>query len=276
MIADVVARDRHAWTSCSGRSTGERRRTATRRAHRQRRLSEPARAEIDRRLKQVPGRSAPSAVIGGAARRAAPEYGCLTTGLMDAVAEYLGIPPNPGLRDRELLFDVRTGPRAQARSGVHQHQLHAARRPMRRRGGLRPNSAFAPGRALAGRPVLSQARGRVPRGMQQRRRMMMIDHVYYEDLTPDMVSRDHRRAKVSERMSRTARITRRSEPLGIAQSWTLGATRGSAATRPGRRYCATSRRPKRSSTRSRPRACAAAAARVFPPVQVELHAAAAR
>src|SRR5688500_9556228 len=74
----------------------------------------------------------------------------------------------PGLRSRELLFDVRDQAlRPRARVGVHEHQLHAARlRRNRRRRREAPRHQDR--REHARRAELPETRGGVPRGLQQR------------------------------------------------------------------------------------------------------------
>ena len=67
--------------------------------------------------------------IGRPARGQHENGGYLTTELMDAVAEYLEMPPIAVLRGGDLLLDVRieTG-RSTQYFGLHQYFLHAARR----------------------------------------------------------------------------------------------------------------------------------------------------
>ncbi len=89
-------------------------------------LAEGTRREIDHWVAKFPPGRQRSACI--AALRAAQEQnqGFLTRELMDAVAEYLKLAADPGIRGRQLLLDVRDASvRAPSREHLHQHFLHA-------------------------------------------------------------------------------------------------------------------------------------------------------
>ena len=106
---------------------------------------------------------------------------------MDAVAAYLGLPPIQVYEVATLLFDVRdAADRASPHLGLHQHLVHALRR---RGASSRTSSAGSASRSEKarrdGRFFLKQeeeclaACNGAP--------MMMVDHVYFENLTPGRV-----------------------------------------------------------------------------------------
>src|SRR5688572_8355279 len=75
------------WTSCSAKST------ASMHEHPQGTLSDHARAEIDRWVAKYPPERKQSAVLAALREVQHENGGYLTTPLMDAVAEYLGLAP---------------------------------------------------------------------------------------------------------------------------------------------------------------------------------------
>ena len=96
---------------------------------------------------------------------------------------------DPGVRGRELLLDVRDEAlRPAPHLGVHQHLLHA----LRRRGDPRRTSR----RASASRWERARPDGRIFLKQEEEclaacngAPMMMVDHVYHENLTPETVDR---------------------------------------------------------------------------------------
>ena len=101
-------------TSCSGRSTDERDQhrsamtvTATRCCYPSTRVT-----KIDHWIAKFPADQQALGGDGGAARRAGREQGWLPPELMDAVAEYLGMPPVAVYEVATLLLDVRDASRS--------------------------------------------------------------------------------------------------------------------------------------------------------------------
>ena len=97
-------------------------------------LNEHTRHEIDEWIGRFPTGRQRSAVLSALRFTQEQNNGFLTPELMDGVAEYLRLPADPGVRSRELLFDVRDASlRPASRQHLHQHQLHAERRRRPRR-----------------------------------------------------------------------------------------------------------------------------------------------
>jgi NADH:ubiquinone oxidoreductase subunit E len=90
-------------------------------------LSEHTRQQIDHWVAKFPPDRKRSAVLAALRFTQEQNDGHLTTELMDAVAEYLGLPPIQ-VRGRKLLFHVRAASlRAAPCQHLHQYFLHAAR-----------------------------------------------------------------------------------------------------------------------------------------------------
>ena len=125
-------------------------------------LKEHTRQEIDHWVAKFPPGRQRSATI--AALRAAQEQndGFLTSELMDAVAAYLQLAANSGLRGGELLFHVRDASlRTASREHLHEHLMHAERRRSTR-GARGAQARYQAWREHAGPARIPQAGRRVP------------------------------------------------------------------------------------------------------------------
>ena len=223
--------------------------------------------EIDHWVAKFPPGRQRSAVI--SALRAAQEqnHGFLTPELMDAVAEYLQLPPIQVYEVASFYSMFETHP-----CGRHHVSVCTNISCMLRGGediaGLRREASSASA------PAQSTPDGRIFLKREEEclaactgAPMMMVDHVYHEHLTPEKVDQILDALEVSGTTAATWAPGTTScnltcfEPLKYERPWTLrDLSAASAATRPGRRSWPRRRRASRSSSRSRPRACAAAAA----------------
>jgi NADH-quinone oxidoreductase subunit E len=149
-------------------------------------LSEPTRREIDHWLAKFPSQRRRSAVI--AALRAAQEqnHGHLTAQLMDAVASYLQLPPVQVYEVASFysMFETRPCGRHHVSictniscmlNGAEDLVAHAERKL-----GIKVGGSSADGRIFLKREeeCLAACTG-AP--------MMMVDHVFHENLTPERV-----------------------------------------------------------------------------------------
>jgi NADH-quinone oxidoreductase subunit F len=199
-----------------------------------------AHAARDRPLgREVP--AGPQALGGDrrAARRPAPEHGYLTTELMDAVAEYLELPPIQVYEVATFYSMFETKPVGRVHVSVCTNISCMLRGAdgivahVEKQLGIRTGESTPDGRIYLKREEECLAAcNNAP--------MMMVDHVYYENLTP------RRPTQVLDSWSEP--MACRDEP-GCAssrckyeRSWTLAPTGASAATRPGSGSCA--RRPR--------------------------------
>ena len=148
-------------------------------------LSEHTRHEIDRWLAKFPPDRRRSAVIAALREAQHQNDGYLTAPLMDAVAEYIGMPADPGLRGRELLLDVRdqalraactfrSAPTSAACCCGADEIVAAVEKHL----GIRTGESTPDGRIYLKREEECLAAcNNAP--------MMMVDHVYHENLTPE-------------------------------------------------------------------------------------------
>ncbi len=150
-------------------------------------LSEAARAEIDLWLKKFPADRRRSAVIAALHAAQHQSHGYLTTGLMDAVAEYLGIPPIQVYEIASFYSMFETKPCGRKHISVCTNiscmlrGADAIVEAVEAKLGIRTGESTADGKFYLKREEECLAAcNNAP--------MMMIDHVYYENLKPDMIS----------------------------------------------------------------------------------------
>ena len=149
-------------------------------------LSKHLREEIDRWVAKFPPERKRSAVISALHAAQHENGGHLTTPLMDAIAEYLGLPPIQVYEVAEFYSMFETHP-----VGRHHVSVCTNISCMLRGGetvlahiekklGIRVGESTPDGRIFLKREeeCLAACTG-AP--------MMMVDHVYYEDLTPEKV-----------------------------------------------------------------------------------------
>ena len=117
------------------------------------------REEIDRWVAKFPPDRKRSAVISALHAVQHENNGYLTAALMDAVAEYLELPPIQVYEVATFYSMFETKPvRPAPRVGLHQHLLHAARRARRWSRTSRRSSASRPARARPTGASTSSAR----------------------------------------------------------------------------------------------------------------------
>ena len=149
-------------------------------------LSEHTRHEIDRRVAKFPAGRQRSAVIGALHAAQHQNDGYLTPSLMDAVAEYLALPPIQVYEVASFysMFEVRPVGRrhisvctniACMLRGSDAIVAHLEQRLGIRTGESTPDGKYY----LKCEEECLAACNNAP--------MMMIDHVYYENLTPETV-----------------------------------------------------------------------------------------
>ena len=151
-------------------------------------LSEHTRQEIDRWVAKFPPGRQRSATI--AALRAAQEQnnGYLTTELMDAVAEYLGLPPIQVYEVASFYSMFETRPCGRHHVSICTNiscMLNGAEELVayvEKKLGIKLGESTPDGRIYLKREeeCLAACTG-AP--------MMMVDHVYYENLTPEKIDR---------------------------------------------------------------------------------------
>ncbi len=131
-------------------------------------LNEHTRHEIDEWIARFPDRAPAFGGAVGAAIHAGAEQRlphARAHGRRRGISAAAG---HPGVRSRELLFDVRDASlRPASRQHLHQHQLHAERRRRPRRA-LREEARHQARREHRRRPHLPQEGRRVPRGLHGR------------------------------------------------------------------------------------------------------------
>jgi NADH-quinone oxidoreductase subunit E len=151
-------------------------------------LSEHTRQEIDHWLEKFPPERRRSAVI--AALRAAQHQndGYLTTGLMDAVAAYLGLPPVQVYEVASFYSMFETRPVGRVHVSVCTNiscMLCGSDRiveAVEKHLGIKVGESTPDGKFYLKREEECLAAcNNAP--------MMMVDHVYHENLTPEMVAR---------------------------------------------------------------------------------------
>ena len=147
-------------------------------------LTDETRREIDRWLAKFPPDRRRSAVL--AALRAAQHqnHGWLTTGLMDSVAEYLGLPPIQVYEVASFYSMFETKPAGRVHVSVCTNiscMLCGAERiveAVEKHLGIKTGESTPDGKFYLKREEECLAAcNNAP--------MMMVDHVYYENLTPE-------------------------------------------------------------------------------------------
>jgi NADH-quinone oxidoreductase subunit E len=115
-------------------------------------LNAHTREHIDQWAAKFPPERKRSALIQGLMAAQEQNSGWLTDELITAVAKYLGLPADLGLRSRQLLLDVRDAPgRTQQCRGLHQHLVLAEWRrrhtsPLRKKARREGRESTADGR----------------------------------------------------------------------------------------------------------------------------------
>jgi len=151
-------------------------------------LSEPVRAEIDHWVAKFPPDRKRSAVISALHAVQHENNGYLTTALMDAVAEYLGLPPIQ-------VYEVAAFYSMFETTAVGRHHISvctnipcmlrgsdAIVERIERRLGIKTGESTPDGRIYLKREEECLAAcNNAP--------MMMVDHVYHENLTPDSIDK---------------------------------------------------------------------------------------
>ena len=163
---DEMVRGTHAGGRCGGdRNSGHRfRRDRSMSVQ----LSAHVREEIDRWVAKFPPDRKRSAVISALHAAQHENNGFLTTDLMDAVAEYLGLPHIHVYEVATFYSMFETKPVGRHHVSVmHQHFLHAARLAGSRRHD-REEAGHQDGRKHAGRAHLLEARRGMPGGVHRR------------------------------------------------------------------------------------------------------------
>ena len=152
-------------------------------------LSEHTRHEIDHWVAKFPPGRQRSACI--SALRAAQEQndGYLTQDLMEAVAEYLQLPPIQVYEVASFYSMFETASvRPASRERLHEHLLHAERRRrqivayVEKKLGIKTGESTPDGRIFLKQEeeCLAACTG-AP--------MMMVDHVFHENLTPEKIDK---------------------------------------------------------------------------------------
>jgi NADH-quinone oxidoreductase subunit E len=151
-------------------------------------LSEHTRGEIDRWLAKFPPDRRRSAVIAALREAQHQNHGYLTTPLMDAVAEYIGLPPIQVYEVASFYSMLETKPCGRVHVSVCTNiscmlrgadEIVAA---VERHLGIRTGESTPDGRIYLKREEECLAAcNNAP--------MMMVDHVYHENLTPESAIR---------------------------------------------------------------------------------------
>ena len=151
-------------------------------------LSEHARREIDRWLAKFPPDQRRSAVLAALREAQHQNHGYLTTELMDAVAEYIGLPPIQVYEVASFYSMFETRPCGRVHVSVCTNiscmlcgadEIVAA---VEKHLGIRTGESTPDGRIYLKREEECLAAcNNAP--------MMMVDHVYHENLTPESAIR---------------------------------------------------------------------------------------
>jgi len=151
-------------------------------------LSEHTRREIDRWLAKFPSDRRRSAVIAALREAQHQNHGYLTPPLMDAVAEYIGIPPIQAYEVASFYSMFETKPCGRVHVSICTNiscmlcgadEIVAA---VEEHLGIRTGESTPDGRIYLKREEECLAAcNNAP--------MMMVDHVYHENLTPDSATR---------------------------------------------------------------------------------------
>jgi NADH-quinone oxidoreductase subunit E len=193
-------------------------------------LNEHTRHEIDRWLAKFPPDQRRSAVLAALRATQHQNHGFLTTELMDAVAAYLGLPPIQVYEVASFYSMFETKPAGRVHVSVCTNiscMLCGADRivaAVERHLGIKTGESTPDGKFYLKREEECLAAcNNAP--------MMMVDHVYHENLTPESA------IKVLDGPGDPMRAMNQVvfEPLQHAQSWTPPVYRSSAVTRPGRK-----------------------------------------